>query len=65
MCFDPYILERITTTRLNELRAEAARRTTLASVKRCQPGVWDRVRVVLRRVGRALGRRGTVRPRHA
>ena len=65
MCFDPYILERITTTRLNELRAEAARRTTLASVKRCRPGVWDTVRVVLRRVGRALGRRGTVRPRHA
>jgi hypothetical protein len=65
MCFDPYILERITTTRLNELRAEAARRTALASVKRGQPGVWDTVKVALRRAGRRFGRRGTVRPRHA
>jgi hypothetical protein len=65
MCFDPYILERITTTRLNELRAEAARRTTLASVMRDQPGVWDTVRLMLRRAGRVFGRRGMVRPRHA
>jgi len=65
MCFDPYILERITTARLNELRAEAVRRTTLASVMRGQPGVWDAVRLMLRRAGRVFGRRGTVRPRHA
>jgi hypothetical protein len=65
MCFDPYILERITTTRLNELRAEAVRRTTAASVMRGRPGLWCTVRGLLRRAGRVFGRRGTVRPRHA
>jgi hypothetical protein len=33
MCFDPYVLERITASRLTELRADAARHVALASVR--------------------------------
>lgn len=62
MCFDPYILQRITATRLDELRAEAARKAMLASVGRGEAGRWVTLRAALRRVA---GRRGTIRPRPA
>lgn len=62
MCFDPYILQRITATRLDELRAEAARKAMLASVGRGEAGRWVTLRATLRRVA---GRRGTIRPRPA
>ena len=65
MDFDPYILERITATRLNELRAEAAHRMELASLTRGRFGILGPIRMVLLRAGRFLGRRGAVRPRHA
>ena len=65
MSFDPYILERITATRLHELRAEAAHRMRLASLTRGRSGVLVAIRQVLLRAARLLGRRGTVRPRHA
>ena len=65
MCFDPYILERITATRLNELRAEAAHRMRVDSLTRGRSGVLAAIRMVLRRAARLLGRRGAVRPRHA
>ena len=65
MCFDPYILERITRTRLTELRADAARRTLLDALRREEPGVWPAAKAVLLRAGRFFGRRATVRPRPA
>jgi hypothetical protein len=65
MSFDPYILERMTATRLNELRAEAAHRMQVASLTRGRSGVLGAIRMVLLRAARLLGRRGAVRPRHA
>lgn len=65
MSFDPYVLERITASRLTELRAEAARHRVLASVRAGRPRVWDVIKGALLRAGRLFGRRGTVRPRHA
>ena len=65
MCFDPYILERITTTRLNELRAEAAHQSRVASLTRGRSRGLGAIRMVLLRAARLLGRRGAVRPRHA
>jgi hypothetical protein len=65
MCFDPYILERITATRLNELRAEAAHQARVASLTRGRSRGLGAIRIVLLRAARLLGRRGAVRPRHA
>lgn len=65
MCFHPYVLERITASRLEELRAEAARRVALGSMKRDRPGVAEAARAAVARVGRFLGFRRTVRPRPA
>ena len=65
MCFHPYVLERIVTHRLEELRAEAAQRMSWASTKRDRPGVATMVRAVITRAGRIVGLRGAVRPRHA
>ncbi len=65
MSFDPYILERITATRLNELRAEAAHQMRVDSLTRGRSGVLAAIRMVLLRAARLLGRRGAVRPRHA
>ena len=65
MSFDPYILERITATRLNELRAEAAHRMRVDSLTRGRSGGLAPIRMVLLRAARLLGRRGAVRPRHA
>jgi hypothetical protein len=65
MSFDPYVLERITASRLTELRAEAARHRVLASARAGRTGVWDVIKGALLRAGRLFGRRGTVRPRHA
>jgi len=65
MSFDPYILERITATRLNELRAEAEHRTRVASLTRGRSRALGAIRIVLLRAARLLGRRGAVRPRHA
>jgi hypothetical protein len=65
MCFDPYVLERITASRLTELRADAARHVALASVRVRRPGAWAVIKGALLRAGRRFGRRGAVRPRHA
>jgi hypothetical protein len=65
MGFDPYVLERITASRLSELRADAARHVALASVRAHRPGIWAAIKGALLRTGRRFGRRGTVRPRHA
>lgn len=65
MCFYPYVLERITASRLTELRADAVRHVALASVRADRPGVWAIIKNALFRARRLFGRRGTVRPRHA
>ena len=65
MCFDPYILERMTGTRLAELRANAARRALLVSLRRGESGMWVAVKAALLRAGRLFGGRATVRPRPA
>jgi hypothetical protein len=65
MSFDPYILERITATRLNELRAEAAQQMRVTSLTRGRSGALGAIRAMLLRAARLLGRRGAVRPRHA
>jgi hypothetical protein len=65
MSFDPYVLERITKTRLAELRADAAQYAALASVRGSDPGVWARIKGALLRTGRLFGRRGAIRPRPA
>jgi hypothetical protein len=65
MNFDPYILERITAARLNELRAEAAHQRRVASLTRGRSRALGAIRMVLLRAARLLGRRGAVRPRHA
>ncbi|HMB34138.1 MAG TPA: hypothetical protein VKV41_08925 [Methylomirabilota bacterium] len=65
MCFDPYVLERITTSRLEELRAEAARRGVVRSIH--GPGrILARLRALFTGRHRVIaGRGGAVRTRHA
>ena len=64
MCFDPYVLERITEQRLAELRADAARRLTVQSLHPGPSRLLALLRLLFLRKTRALGR-GTARPRHA
>jgi uncharacterized protein involved in type VI secretion and phage assembly len=65
MSLDPYVLERITKARLDELRADAARYAALASVRAIDPGVWASIKGALLGAGRLFGRRGAIRPRPA
>jgi len=60
-----YALERITRARLAELRADAARRVVLASLRAPQPSVWAVLGSALLRVGRRVSRRRIVSPRTA
>jgi len=64
MCFDPYVLERITEQRLAELRADAARRLTVQSLHSRPSRVLALLRLLFLGKTRVLGR-GTARPRHA
>lgn len=64
MCFDPYVLERITASRLAELRADAARRLTVQSLHVRPSRLLAFLRQLFLGKTRASGR-GTVRPRHA
>jgi hypothetical protein len=64
MCFDPYVLERITASRLAELRADAARRLTVQSLHPRPSRLLARLRLLFLGKTRALGQ-GTARPRHA
>ena len=64
MCFDPYVLERITSARLEELRAEAARRGIVRSIQGPRP-ILARLRAFLTGRQRMIAGRGTVRTRHA
>jgi hypothetical protein len=64
MCFDPYVLERITTSRLAELRAEAARRVIVQSLRPQRSRLLARLRALFLGRTRPVGR-GAVRPRHA
>ena len=74
MCFDPYILERITASRLSELRADAARRLTVQSLRPQPSRLLAHLRLLLLgrlSIGRlftgrtrALGR-SAAKPRHA
>lgn len=50
MNIDCYALEVITKTRLADLRADAARRVLLASLRTPRPGVWAALRSALQRV---------------
>jgi hypothetical protein len=60
-----YALEVITKTRLAELRADAARRVLLASLRTPQPSVWAALRSALHRAGRRANGREIVSPRPA
>ena len=64
MCFDPYVLERITASRLAELRADATRRLTVQSLHPRPSRLLALLRLLVLGKARALGR-GTTRPRHA
>ena len=64
MCFDPYVLERITALRLAELRADAARRLTVQSLHPRPSRLLALLRLFFLGKTRVLGR-GTARPRHA
>jgi hypothetical protein len=64
MCFDPYVLERITASRLAELRADAARRLSVQSLRPRPSRLFALLRLLVLGKTRALGR-GAVRPRHA
>lgn len=65
MYIDCYALEVIAKTRLAELRADAARRVVLASLRTPRPGVWAALRSALQRVGRRTSGREIVSPRPA
>jgi len=60
-----YALEVITKARLAELRADAARRVVLASLRPPQRSVWTALRCALLRRGCRTGGRGIVSPRPA
>ena len=65
MCFDPYVLERITSSRLEELRAEAARRGVVRSIHEPRR-ILARLRALFTGRHRVIaGRGGAVRTRHA
>ena len=64
MCFDPYVLERITNARLEELRAEAARRGVVRSIHGPRR-MLARLRALFTGRPRIIGARGAVRTRHA
>jgi hypothetical protein len=64
MCFDPYVLERITASRLTELRNEAARQVALQSMRRGRPGALAALRDLLLGKTRVTDRR-KIRPRPA
>jgi len=64
MCFDPYVLEHITTSRLAELRAEAAHRLTVQSLRPQRSRLLARLRALFLGRTRSVGR-GAVRPHHA
>ena len=65
MYINSYALESMTKTRLEGLRAEAARHTLLASLGTRRPGVWGALRSMLHREGRGSGGREIVSPRPA
>jgi len=64
MCFDPYVLGRITASRLAELRADATRRLIVQSLHPRPSRLLALLRLLFLAKTRALAR-GTARPRHA
>ena len=64
MCFDPDVLERITSARLEELRAEAARRGVVRSVHGSRR-ILAKLRAFFMGRQRVITGRGAVRTRHA
>jgi hypothetical protein len=60
-----YTLEVMTRAKLVELRADAARYRTLASLRAPRPGVWATLRSMLHRDGRGSSGSKIVSPRHA
>ena len=60
-----YALEVIAKARLAELRADAARRIVLASLRPPQGSVWAALRCALQRAGHRTSRRGMASPRPA
>jgi len=58
-----YALEVITKARLAELRADAARRVVLASLRSPRRSVWTVLRCALQRRGCRTSGRGIVSPR--
>ena len=64
MCFDPYVLERITSARLEELRAEAARRGVVHAT-RGPRRILAKLRAFFTGRPRVITGRGAMRTRHA
>jgi hypothetical protein len=62
---DIYATEVIMKSRLAELRANAARRALLESIRVPRRSAWAVLRSALQWMGRRRGRRGIVSPRHA
>ena len=60
-----YALEVITKARLADVRADAARRVLLASLRPPQRSVWTALRCALQRGGCRTSGRGIVSPRAA
>ena len=65
MYINSYALDVMTKTRLEGLRAEAARHTLLASLGTRRPGVWGALRSMLYRDGHRSGGQEIVSPRPA
>lgn len=65
MYIDCYALESIAKSRLADLRADAARRVLLASLRTPRPGVWAAVRSTLHREGRRTSGGEIASPRPA
>jgi hypothetical protein len=65
MYIDCYTLDVMAKTKLAELRADAARRVVLASLRAPRPSVWAALRSKLYREGRRTGGPEIVSPRPA
>ncbi|HEV8530295.1 MAG TPA: hypothetical protein VGT00_02640 [Methylomirabilota bacterium] len=65
MDMNTYVLERFVESKLDQLRADAARSRLLGSLRRHPRGLRSALAVALLRAGRRLSGRGFVTPRTA
>ena len=65
MDMNSYLVEVVIKNRLADARADAARYHLLAASGARESRLWGALKSALLRVGRWIGRRGAVSPRHA